>query len=101
MAEYDSSDTDFDDTSSYDDTTADDASSADDSASYDDSAETSDTDSESASTNVEFPDGTTQTDPYTDAQGQVYETHDDYIDGTEPHEITDTEGDTSTATPSE
>lgn len=44
-----------------------------------------DTSTEDSST-VEFPDGTEITDPYTDASGQVYETHDDYIEGSDPYE---------------
>lgn len=35
---------------------------------------------------VEFPDGTTVTDPMTDAQSQVYKTPDDYYHGNDPYQ---------------
>ncbi|GIF20376.1 hypothetical protein BJ973_001719 [Actinoplanes tereljensis] len=38
---------------------------------------------------VEFPDGTEVTDPDEDAQGYVYETHDDYLHGVDPHVVDD------------
>ncbi|MCK9931766.1 hypothetical protein MXD62_32305 [Frankia sp. Mgl5] len=38
---------------------------------------------------VEFPDGATVTNPDQDALGYVYETHDDYLHGTNPHELED------------
>lgn len=42
---------------------------------------------------VEFPDGTTVTDPPTDAQGQVYKTEYDYLHGNDPYQ-TDGKGGT-------
>ncbi|OHV21293.1 hypothetical protein BBK14_26995 [Parafrankia soli] len=38
---------------------------------------------------VEFPDGTTVINPDEDALGYVYETHDDYLHGNDPHEPED------------
>lgn len=53
-----------------------------------------------ASGDVYFTDdGTTVTDPYQDALGQVYEDGQSYIDGTDPYEITGYSGDTALADP--
>jgi hypothetical protein len=60
----------------------------DDYASYDDGGEVAD---------VYFPDGSTITDPYEDALGQVYETQQDWVDGSDPYEITGYWGDTALA----
>jgi hypothetical protein len=35
---------------------------------------------------VEFPDGSTVTDPYQDEEGNVYQTQQDWIDGTNPYD---------------
>ncbi|WP_100501723.1 hypothetical protein [Geodermatophilus chilensis] len=53
-----------------------------------------DLDTSEALQDVEFnPDGTNITDPYQDALGQVYESHDDYVNGTDPYEITEVSSD--------
>jgi hypothetical protein len=71
---------------------------------YDDTStwdDTSSTDTTDDGGTVDFPDGSTVTDPYEDAQGQVYEDHDDYVHGTDAFEVTDPgTGEPGEATPS-